>query len=123
MAVYQGARVRGSVIPARRVDDVPPRAAVPASAGQRQRVRPTGLLMAAIVAATIVGLVYLTQTLGSSATSSEIYRLEDRRTELQGDIAAGALLVLEASDRETVRPAALKLKLKQLGKPLVLRAP
>jgi hypothetical protein len=31
--------------------------------------------------------------------------------------------VLEASDRETVRPAALKLKLKRLGEPLVLRAP
>jgi len=123
MAVYQGVRVRGSALSARRADDVPPRAAVPSSTDQRQRVRPTGLLMAAIVAATILGLVYLTQTLGSSATSSEIYDLEGQRSELQGDIATGTLLVLEASDRETVRPAARKLKLKPLGAPLVLRAP
>ena len=123
MALYEGARVRGSGLSVRRVDAVAGRAAVPESTGPRQRVRPTGLLMAAIVATTMLGLVYLTQTLGTSATSEEIWKLEGDRAELQGDIASGALLVLEASEAESVRPAARKLKLKPLGEPLVLRAP
>ena len=88
-----------------------------------QRVRPTGLLMAAIVAATMLGLVYLTQTLGSHATTAEIAGLEAERSKLQTQITQGSLIVMEASEEDKVRAEAGKLKLRKLGAPLVLRVP
>lgn len=123
MAVYQDARVRGAAFPPARVDDVRSPGARPALATSSQRVRPTGLLMAAIVAATMLALVYLTQTLGSHATTSEIAKLEGQRAKLQTQITQGSLLVIEASEPDEVRARANKLKLKKLGAPLVLRAP
>lgn len=81
--------------------------------------------MATIVAATMLGLVYLTQTLGSHATSAEIVGLEATRAELQKQITQGSLIVMEASEEDNVRARAQagKLKLRKLGAPLVLRVP
>ena len=123
MAVFQGARVRGTALPAAGVDDVRARVAVPAAHPPRPRVRPMGLLMATIVAATLLGLVYLTQTLGSNATTSEIWKLEQDRAKLQSQINRHAIQVLQSSDSDSVRTQARRLKLKKLDEPLVLSAP
>ena len=79
--------------------------------------------MAAIVAATMLGLVYLTQTLGGHATTAEIAGLEAERTELQTEIKQGWVIVTQASEEDNVRAEAGKLKLRKLGAPLVLRVP
>ena len=70
MAVYQGVRLRTSALP----PATPlPRAragrATTATTTTAPRLRPVGLLMAGILGATMLGLVYLTQTLGANATS------------------------------------------------------
>ena len=82
MAVYQGTRLRTSAHPAAGTSARRSRSAAPATVSPVPRVRPMGLLMAAIVAATMLGLVYLTQTLGTNATSTEVYQLETERNEL-----------------------------------------
>jgi hypothetical protein len=82
-----------------------------------------GLLMAAIVAATIVGLVYLTQTLGTNAESTEIDRLEVQRNQLIQEIKRHEVVALDMTQAEVVVPRARDQKLKRLGEPLVLPAP
>ena len=82
-----------------------------------------GLLMAAIVAATMIGMVYLTQTLGTNATSYEIHRLEGKRDELIRDIKRHEIGALEMTQAETIEPLARKQGLKRLGEPVVLPAP
>ncbi len=123
MAVIQGARLRTDTLPAGHLDGGRSRSAAPATVAPAPRVRPMGLLMAAIVAATMLGLVYLTQTLGSNATTSEIYGLERAKVQLQTEISRHAILVLEASDSDAVRTEARHLKLKKLGDAVVLSAP
>ena len=123
MAVLQGVRLRTDTLPADGFDARRARAAATTTVDTPTRVRPMGLLMAAIVSLTVLGLVYLTQTLGSNATSSEIWLLERDKTKLQTQIARDAILVLEASDGDTVRAEARRLKLKKLGDGIVLSAP
>jgi hypothetical protein len=82
-----------------------------------------GVLMAAIVAATMLGLVYLTQTLGSNATSSEIRGLEAQRTELVRDIDRQVIIANDLIEDEVVGRKARQLGLKKLGAAVVLRAP
>jgi len=82
-----------------------------------------GLLMAGIITATMLGLVYLTQTLGSNATSSEIRYLEAQRLELADDLRRQAVLVESFTDPDVVTKAARKAKLRNLGGTLVLPAP
>ncbi len=123
MAVYQGARLRTNALPAAEASARPPRAAAPASVGAAARVRPVGLLMAAIVAATIVGMVYLTQTLGTNAASTEIDRLEVQRNKLITEIKRHEIVALDMTQAEVVEPKARDQKLKRLGDPVVLSAP
>lgn len=123
MAVYQGTRLRGAPLAVaadrtERPDPVPSRASsAPA------RVRPTGLLIAGIVASTILGMVYLTQTLGSNAATSEIAQLQSKQSELQITIGRHERFVLLSHDEDEVRAKAKRLGLKKLEAPLVLRAP
>jgi len=123
MAVYQGARVRTSPLPAGATQLRSARAAAPTTVGVSPRVRPMGLLMAAIVAAMMLGLVYLTQTLGSNATSYEIGELEKQRNELVQEIKRHEILALDLTQAEVIVPAAQKQKLKRLGEAIVLPAP
>lgn len=122
MAVFQGARLRAAAIPDRglgvraRGVSRPVAAAVP-------RLRPTGLLMAAILAATMLGLVYLTQTLASNATSSEIGDLVDRREEIARQLRNQALAIETWADPAQVGRKARELGLRQLGDVVVLPAP
>jgi uncharacterized OsmC-like protein len=125
MAVYQGARLRTDAlqpaeVSARRVRSA---AAAPAAGSLTPRVRPMGLLMAAIMASTIVGLVYLTQTLGTNAASTEIDQLEVQRNKLIQEIKRHEIVALDMTQAEVVVPKARDQKLKRLGDPLVLPAP
>jgi len=123
MAVFQGARLRSTALPAAGVAARSPRVAAPVSVRSTQRVRPMGVLMAAIMAATILGLVYLTQTLGSNATNSEIRRLETQRAELVKDISRQVIIVNDFIEGDVITKRARQLGLKKLGDPVVLRAP
>jgi hypothetical protein len=82
-----------------------------------------GLLMAAIMATTMLGLVYLTQTLGTNATTSEIGTLEAERNGLISEIKRHEAVALDMTQAEVIVPKARKQKLKRLGDPIVLPAP
>jgi hypothetical protein len=125
MAVYQGARLRTESLPAREVAGRHPRAAAPRSSGAASRMRPMGLLMAVIVATTVLGLVYLTQTLGSSATSTEIWRLERQAGDLYKDTRTLQIGVMRAAEPDAIISKAKKktFNLKRLDDLVVLPAP
>lgn len=121
MAVFQGARVRTVALPTHEPARTA-RVAVPAGARPRSPVRPMGLVMALIVTTTMLGLVYLTQTLGSNATSSEIRGYAAEEAQLNEQIRnRGALIEIETDAAEVIKRAK-GLKLKKLGKAVVLDA-
>ncbi len=142
MAVFQGARLRRGPLPAGRAPAARapaarvaarlPTAGAPAAtagAGARAtartaaRVRPIGLLMAGILAATILGLVYLTQTLGANATDSEIRKLSGEREKLEDTLRRQAVWVQTFTDSEEITKLAKKAGLRSLGDIVVLPAP
>jgi len=82
-----------------------------------------GLLMAAIIAATMLGLVYLTQTLGSNATSSEISDLAASSTDLDRQLRNLSVNVEAHADPHVVTKRARKLGLRNLRDAVVLPAP
>ncbi len=80
MAVYQGVRLRTSALPpATPLPRTRAARATTATSTTTPRLRPVGLLMAGILASTMLGLVYLTQTLGANATSEVIGGLRTSR--------------------------------------------
>lgn len=123
MAVYQGARLRTDVVPGADSSARTARPSSPATGGSAPRVRPMGLLMAAIVGSTIVGMVYLTQTLGTNAASTEIDLLELQRNQLIQEIKRHEIVALDMTQAEVIVPLARDQKLKRLGEPVVLPAP
>ena len=122
MAVFQGARLRAVAIPDRGIA-ARARGVPRPVASALPRLRPTGLLMAVILAATMLGLVYLTQTLASNATSSEIGDLADRREEVARQLRNQALAIETWADPADVGRKARELGLRPLGDVLVLAAP
>ena len=121
MAVFQGARLPAVALPQRRFEPAGRGIARPA-AGALPRPRPAGLLLAGILAMTMLGLVYLTQTLASNATSSEISDLADRREEIGRQLRNQALAVETWTDEAEVGRKARQLGLRQLGDVVVLPA-
>jgi len=79
--------------------------------------------MAFIVAATMLGLVYLTQTLGSNATSSEIHDLAAQREELGRQLRNLAVAVETYADPEELGRLARRRGLVALDDVIVLPAP
>ncbi len=129
MAVFQGARLPTTALPAARpvarprlVSAAIPRPAQPA-VRTTPRVRPAGLLMAGILAATMLGLVYLTQTLGANATSSEIRSLDSQREDMRREITRQALHVKDVTKADAIIGNARQLGLQELDDKLVLTAP
>ena len=121
MAVLQGVRLRTGAMPAAR--SAPARVSVPAALPSTPRVRPMGLLMAAIVIATLLALAYLTQTLGSNATSAEVRWHQSQQAKMKDEIGRHATLVQVKIDAEDIRAEARRLELKKLSRPVVLEAP
>jgi hypothetical protein len=122
MAVYQGARL-GTPVLQRRGPEGPARRVVRPVAAAVPRLRPTAMLMAAVVAATMVGFAYLTQTLASNATVAEIARLNARMDEIRQQRSVQALAVEQWSDETNLAGRARKLGLVDLGDATVLKAP
>jgi hypothetical protein len=122
MAAFSGARLRTVALPeataARREGAIGRPIRRPAV-----HLRPTGLLMAAILAGTMLGLVYLTQTLGSNATHSEIGDLAARREDLGRQLRNIAVAVETYADTEEIGRRARKMGLVELGDIVVLAAP
>jgi len=124
MAVYQGTRLR---VQAPRSASLPARTAGRITHGSTRtvpaRVRPTTALMGLVLAGTLLGFVYLTQTLGSNAASAEIVSLsrqgEDRERQLRNQVAA----VQFKADPVQVGLRAKKLGLVPLGDAEILSAP
>ena len=79
--------------------------------------------MAAILTATMLGLVYLTQTLASNATSLEINRLAVHGQDLQTQLLNQRSKIEVEANPDAVVRAAKQLGLKQLGEAVVLEAP
>ena len=75
------------------------------------------------VATTMLGLVYLTQTLGASATSTEIFYLEKEAGELFKDTRSLQIQALKLTESDRVIPKARKQKLQPLDDLRVLSAP
>jgi hypothetical protein len=128
MAAFSGARIRPLGLPAGTAAVRQGGSPMLSPGGQALRrpavhLRPTGMLMAAILAATMLGLVYLTQTLGSNATHSEIGDLVSRREELGRQLRNLAVAVETYADAEEIGRRARKLGLIELGDVIVLAAP
>lgn len=122
MAVYGGARLRTGALPtsgaATRRSPGPS-----APSWSAPRIGPVGLLIAAILAGTMLGLVYLTQTLGSNATSSEIGDLAAKSIALDRSLDTQALTVELYMKPQDIAKRARKQGLVELRAPLVLPAP
>ena len=82
-----------------------------------------GLLMAGIVIATMLGMVYLTQTLGANAATSNVVYLEDKREEYRQEAGRQAYRIMKHATDDHVRTEARRLGLKDLGEAVVLVAP
>lgn len=82
-----------------------------------------GLIMAVIVAATMLGLVYLTQTLGTNAKTTEIAILEGQAWQIARDTKTLQAQIRRATEAEIIVPKAQDQKLKKLGGITVLQAP
>jgi len=122
MAVFGGARLRTVALPTTTADGAA-RAAAQRAARTASRLRPTGLLMAFILAATMLGLVYLTQTLGSNATSSEITGLAAQREELGRQLRNLAVAVEAYADPDELGRIARRRGLVELDDVVVLPVP
>jgi hypothetical protein len=137
MAIFQGVRLRGITLPgespvrararARGHGVADPRRAAEArpspDAARPAGVRPVGILIAMILVATMVGLAYLSQTLGTNATTEEISSLTGRANMARQVLSRQALVVEFAIDPQKVATEAGKLRLRSLGDPVVFRAP
>ncbi len=122
MAVFQGARLGTSALPQASAV-ARPRPTTPTTIGSASRARPMGLLIGGILTATMLGLVYLTQTLGANATSSEIRDLQAKQVVLESALDRQAAEVRALVDPDEVISKASKLHLRKLDRRLVLRAP
>ncbi len=122
MAIYQGTRLRtATALPERRVGARVRAAARPVVASV-PRPRPTALLMAGILAATMVGFTYLTQTLASNATSAELDDLQIRLGEME-QTQRSLTYAIETWRDTDVTVRATKLGLADRQRPLILEAP
>ena len=79
--------------------------------------------MAAILGATMLGLVYLTQTLGSNAATADISAAAAKGNELRGALRNQGLTVEIYTDPAEITKRARKLGLKPLGDAVVFPAP
>jgi hypothetical protein len=122
MAVFQGARLRTTALPDRGTT-IGARGVARPIVGAVPRPRPAGVLLAVILGATMLGLVYLTQTLASNAASSEISDLRVTRADIWQKVQTQSATITQLADDSVVASKAAKLGLHRLGHPLVLTAP
>lgn len=120
MAVYQGTRLRSPALTVGTVERAR-RSSVPAP--RQARVRPATAIMGLILAAALLGFVYLTQTLGSNAASAEIVGLRGTGLELDRQLRNQAAAVQFKADPVQIGLRAKKLGLDRLRDAEILTAP
>jgi hypothetical protein len=120
MAVFQGARLRTTGLPVATAERSV-RGVLPTT--RPARLRPTTALMGVILAGTMLGLVYLTQTLGSNAATVQIAELQSQGKELARHLANQTVAVGFAADPVEVGRRARELGLVRLGDAVTLSAP
>lgn len=113
MAVYQGARLPAASLGNRRSPLARPQAGGREEAPARPRVRPASALLLVILAATLLGFAYLTQTLDSTATGLEIRSLASQAAELQRRIKSQDALVLSEASSGNIRDRASAIGLSE----------
>lgn len=123
MAVFQGTRLRTVALPARSPRQRSARVVTQAPAHTAPRLRPTGLLMAAILTATMLGLVYLTQTLASNAAGVEVSLAKTKADDLQRRIANQSSLIELRTDADELIERARGQGLVLLDDSIILKAP
>lgn len=125
MAVMQAARLRSTALPAASSKAPAVRARTSATAAVRSAtgVRPVGLFMAGILVSTMLGLAYLTQTLGTNATSSEVRELQADLAGLDTNLRRQSIHLMNLTEADAVIDRARAQGFRSLGEPLVLRAP
>ena len=124
MAVFQGARLRTAALPAGPAD-APRHARQSRAATGRPPAADRASSWRAILAGTMLGLVYLTQTLGSNATSSEIDDLAAEREDLARQLRNLAVAVeIVCRRRGQLGPARPRARVSSSwATPIVLSAP
>jgi hypothetical protein len=122
MAVIQGTRLRSSALPAAEPIASRRRGGV-ATPRVGTGVHPTGLVMAGILVATMLGLAYLTQTLGSDATSTQLKRLEAQERALARDRAWQMAEMIRVTGEDQVAEWAEAAGLSKRDAVVVLEAP
>lgn len=114
MAVYQGARMRAVTIPAGARPVAARRAAhIPARA--RRRMRPVAFVLAGVLFAFLLGLVYLTQTLQAGVTNYQIDNLLNVRQQLQRELQSQQGAVAQWGSEPQVVQWAQQQGLNRLG--------
>ena len=86
MAVYQGARIRTPPLPVGARPVAQRRVGADPGTRAARRVRPVAFVLAAILVAFLLGLVYLTQTLQAGVTNYQIDNLLIERQQLQQEL-------------------------------------
>lgn len=114
MTLGHGVRAQVSALPARAA--LLPRGRVGMPRVPTRRIRPAGMVIAVILMSTLLGLVYLTQTLRAAATSLEIATLEAQNAELWRELMSQDTVIRGASARPAVLQWALRRGLDDLGR-------
>lgn len=115
MTAYQGARQRPLVMGGRRRVSAPARA--------RRRTHPAGLLLAGVLLALMLGLVYLAQTIHLAATNYEVELLLSERDDLARQVRTLETTMLRWRAEPLVLERGQQAGLAPLGGRLRLPAP
>jgi len=115
VTAYQGARPRQAVLPARPARR---RVSTPVRAGRRSH--PIGLLMAGVLVAFLLGLIYLAQTIQMAATSYQVGQLMAERDDLLRQVETvettiigwgSEPLVLERAQQQGLDPLGARVRI------------
>ncbi len=120
MAIYQGARLGNAGFRAETVTAAP-RRAVRSAEVAGPRVRPAALLVAIILVGTILGLAYLTQTLGANASNVEIGQLAADRGQFQRQLLTQRSTIGQRTTDGLIEDKAVASGLADLGDAVIVR--
>lgn len=121
MAIYQGARLRDIGFPAETATTAPRHVVRPAEVAA-PRVRPAALLVVVILMGTILGLAYLTQTLGANASRVEIGQLAVEREGLHNQLLTQRSTIGQRTTDGLIEDMAVDSGLVPLGDAVIARS-
>jgi hypothetical protein len=120
MAIYQGTRLGSVGFPGAPEAEASSRAVRPPVAAT-PRIRPAVLLVAIILVGTIVGLAYLTQTLGANASNVELGRLASQRDQSQRQLLTQRSMIAARTTDGEIEERATLSGLVDLGDAFIVR--